>query len=357
MPDSSHFLVSFGTYYEYLRPDFNLPLADVKIDRFNDGEISVKFMQSLRGKHIFIFGETTHSLTELLLTLDAAKRSSVREITVVLPYYGYSRQDKRESTRGCIGAKVIAHSIESMGIDRVISIDLHAEQIQGYFQVPVEHISGRNIIVPHLLNYETTNNVLCSPDAGGVARVGRIASLTNYPIVTINKRRDKPGSIASMELTGDVYDRDVIIIDDMADSCGTLKKAADLLIDKGATSVRAVTTHPVFSGNFAENITSSKLTELVVINTLNTANKFGYLPQAERSLIKFEQQYNELVKNRDYEEAVNLRMQLKDFNQAHQLNTTISYNLSQKIRIISCAPILQEAIFKIANDESITNLS
>lgn len=272
------YLVSLGSYYSYLADKFEgVPQADVRIKKFKDGEVSVKFKQSLRGNHIFIFGETVHNLNELLLTIDAARRSSVSEITVVLPYYGYERQDKREGTRGCIGAKVMAHVIESMKIDRVITCDLHAEQIQGYFQVPVEHLAiGLINFKSYLANAQDEHTragnkqpiCIVSPDAGGVSRAAEIAKLYNLPMATIDKRRGRGGEVESMTLIGDVSGFNAVIVDDMADSCGTMSKAADLLLSNGATTVDGYVTHPVLSGDALTNVHKSKINNLIISDTL-----------------------------------------------------------------------------------------
>jgi ribose-phosphate pyrophosphokinase len=273
--------IVLGSYYDYLKDKTNLTsmLVDAHISKFADGEISVSFPESLRTKHLFIFGETSNNLTELLLTIDAAKRSSVKEITVVLPYYGYSRQDKREGSRGCLGASVIAQVLQALKIDRIITMDLHAEQIQGYFHgLPVEHIMGKNLFLKDETAFVATlrdkfgfsaiNAAIIAPDAGGTLRASRFATQLSWPLVTINKRRDRPGSISHMEVSGDVKGRDCIIIDDIGDSCGTLSKAADLLKQGGATTVIALITHGVLSKKASENLSNSKLDGMVISNTL-----------------------------------------------------------------------------------------
>lgn len=339
---TSDYCVSYGTYYSYLKRStpkllnsHPVPEVSVDIKRFSDNEISVKFGESLRGKHLFVFGETTQHLTELIMTLDAAKRCSVDEITVVLPYYGYSRQDKREGTRGCIGAKAVAHVIASMGIDRVVSIDLHAAQIQGYFQGPFEHLSGLNIFSSAIVNtlndpaldpFFWDNVIFATPDAGGTSRALKFANHFNKSIVTINKRRDTPGVVTSMELTGDVQGKYVIIIDDMGDSCGTISKASDLLLISGAVKIFALVTHPVLTGDWINNIEKSSLSKLLLSDTLNVRAK---LAQSEP-----DNRYNAAVGAMHAWEAV-----------------------TNKIQIISCIDLLEEAIDKIAHDRSISHLN
>lgn len=279
-------LICFGTYHEYLKDQPRIRgfvrEVDSSIVRFENEEITVKFKESLRDKHLFIFGETSCNLTELLLTIDAAQRSSVQEITIVLPYYGYSRQDKREGNRGCLGASLIAHVLQSFGIRRLITIDLHAEQIQGFFRgIPVEHIHGKNIFLEgdflkdtykefNIKIEKTDEIVICSPDDGGTERARRISTTLDLRLVGIEKHRDKPGSIGSMNLKGNVKDTHVIIVDDMADSCGTLCKAAELLKEHGAKSVIAVTTHPILSPKAKNNLeTAQFLDGIILSDTLN----------------------------------------------------------------------------------------
>lgn len=314
----NNFLISYGTYYSYLEKSIQSHFSeshkcDVQIDTFLNGEISVKFQESLRGKHLFIFGETSLNLTELLLTIDAAKRSSVKEMTVVLPYYGYSRQDKRESTRGCIGAKVVANVLESAGVHRIISIDLHAEQIQGFFQIPFEKINGRHIFQKWIeekinSNLRRSISVLCSPDAGGVGRVMKYSNELGLPLVTINKRRDRPGHVSSMELTGNVEGRDVYLIDDIVDSGGTLIKANQYLKEKGAKNVYNIITHPILSNHAEEKLVESG----VILITTDTRNV---------SQFKNDEMY------------------------------------SNFIQILNCGSIIAETITRIANEESISTLS
>lgn len=242
---------------------------------FSDGEMAVQYMESIRGCDLFLFGDTSKNLTELLLAIDGAKRSSCKTLTVILPYYGYGRQDKKDGHRGSLGASVMAHALESFGINRVVSIDLHADQIQGMFHIPLEHIKGHSIFINYIQNYiDLSNVILCSPDSGGVHRVQKYGNKLNLPMVSINKRRDKPNSISSMELIGSVKDKDVIIIDDCADTCGTLSKATDLLINEGALRVYCVATHPVLSGKAFENLTKSQITKLLVSDTIKPKTEY-----------------------------------------------------------------------------------
>lgn len=278
-------LISFGTYYKYLSSKYSansVPVANVSITKFGNRELSVSFKESLRGKHLFVFGETSENLTELLLTIDAANRSSVKEITVILPHYGYSRQDKREGNRGCLGASMIANVLQSMRIDRIITIDLHAHQIQGFFKgIPVEHINGKNIFLDDggltsiCKKFDIDDGcdsfVVATPDTGGTTRALGFANALELPFVTINKQRDKPGSIKKMDLYGNVQDKNVLIIDDIADSCGTLVKAAELLKKSGALKVLAIVTHPVLSPKAKSNLEESinDLDGIIISDTLD----------------------------------------------------------------------------------------
>jgi ribose-phosphate pyrophosphokinase len=268
-------LISFGTYYSYLEesilkhPESELQKCNVSIEKFNNNELSVKFLDSLRGKHLFIFGEITNNFMELLLTIDAAKRSSVKEMTVVLPYYGYSRQDKREGVRGCLGASVVAHVLQSMGISRVVSIDVHAEQIQGFFQIPFERIRGKHIFMPWFKSRDLSNAVIATPDAGGTVRASKFANELDLPLVTVNKMRDKPGHVAYMELAGNVEGKDVYVIDDMVDTGGTTIKVVELLKEKGAKNVYVVFTHPILSNNAKDKLIEHKI-NFICTDTLNT---------------------------------------------------------------------------------------
>lgn len=270
--------ISYGTYFQYMRPK-NKSLAiynnEAQILNFNDGEIAVKFTDSVRGKHVFIFGDTTHNKTELEMTIDAARRSSAGEITVVLPYYGFARQDKKGTDRANIGASVIAHILQALGVNRVVAIDLHSDQIQGYFQIPFEHIYGKNLFLDTVKKIIATDPdadwILCSPDAGGVQRVKSFAKALTMLHVIIDKHRDKPGSIESMQLIGDVKGKNVILIDDMVDTGGTLIKANSYLKEMGAKKVFNVITHPVLSNNALEKVRDSGI-DLVVSNTRNSIN-------------------------------------------------------------------------------------
>src|SRR6187455_358344 len=243
----------------------------VNIQRFSDGEIQPTFMESIRGDFVFLV-QSTHSpaenLMELLLMIDAAKRASAYKIIAVIPYYGYARQDRKDRPRVAIGSKLIANMIQAAGADRLITMDLHAPQIQGYFDIPVDHLDSHAVFIPYIENLKLENLTFAAPDVGSANRIREISSYFEAEMVICDKHRKRANEIASMVVIGDVTDRDVVIIDDICDTGGTLAKSAGLLMEKGARSVRALCTHPVLSGNAYENISNSVLEELVVCDTI-----------------------------------------------------------------------------------------
>jgi len=246
-------------------------LGKVNIQRFSDGEILPTFMESIRGDFVFLV-QSTHSpaenLMELLLMIDAAKRASAYKIIAVIPYYGYARQDRKDKPRVAIGSKLIANMIQAAGADRLITMDLHAPQIQGYFDIPVDHLDSHAVFIPYIENLKLENLTFAAPDVGSANRIREIASYFEAEMVICDKHRKRANEIASMVVIGDVTDRDVVIIDDICDTGGTLAKSAALLMEKGARSVRALITHPVLSGKAYENIEKSVLDELVVCDTI-----------------------------------------------------------------------------------------
>jgi ribose-phosphate pyrophosphokinase len=236
---------------EKIAQRFGAPIGKINIQKFSDGEIQPIFLESIRGDYVFLVQSTfapTDNLMELLLMIDAAKRASAYKIIAVIPYYGYARQDRKDKPRVAIGAKLIATLLESAGADRIITMDLHAAQIQGFFDVPVDHLDSSAIFIPYIEQLKLTNLAFAAPDVGSTNRVREIASYFNAPMVICDKHRKRANEIASMVVIGDVQGKDIIIIDDICDTGGTLAKAAGLLIEKGATSVRALITHPVLSG-------------------------------------------------------------------------------------------------------------
>ena len=250
---------------------FGHNLGKVLFSRYSDGEFQPSFEESVRGARIFIIGSThpsSENLMEMLLMLDAAKRASARHITAVLPYFGWARQDRKDKPRVPIGAKLIAKLIEAAGATRIITMDLHADQIQGFFEKPVDHLFASSIFLPYVKSLNLNNLTIASPDMGGSKRAYAYSKFLQSDVVICYKQRAKANVISHMELIGDVKGKNVILVDDMVDTAGTLAKAADLMIERGALSVRAICTHAILSGNAYEKIEKSKLEELIVTDSI-----------------------------------------------------------------------------------------
>jgi len=250
----------------------DVPLARADIKRFSDGEISVQISESVRGRDVFIIQSTgapsNDNLMELLVMTDALRRSSASSITAVVPYYGYARQDRKAAPRVPITARLVADMYEAAGIDRVVTIDLHAGQIQGFFNIPVDNLYGSIAFENYIKSKNLKNPIIASPDIGGVARARYFASRMGLEMVIVDKRREKANESEVMNIIGNVEGKDVIMIDDMVDTAGTMVKAATVLKNKGAVSVMACATHAVLSGKAYENIENGELDELIVTNTL-----------------------------------------------------------------------------------------
>ncbi|MCI7246463.1 MAG: ribose-phosphate pyrophosphokinase [Campylobacter sp.] len=283
-----------------------IPLSEASIKRFSDGEISIQIGESVRGKDVFIIqptcAPTDTNLMELLILTDALKRSSASTVTAVIPYFGYARQDRKAAPRVPITAKLVANMIETAGIDRVVTMDLHAGQIQGFFDIPVDNLYGTITFINYLKNKHLSNPIVASPDIGGVARARSLAKQLNLDLAIIDKRREKANESEVMNVIGDVNGKDVILIDDMVDTAGTLIKAAAAFKERGATSVTAFCTHPVLSGPAYERIAAGAIDELVVTDTIP----------------------------------------LKEQN--------------EHIKVISVAPLFAEVIRRVYHDESVNNL-
>jgi ribose-phosphate pyrophosphokinase len=250
---------------------FGAALGDVNVSVFSDGEFQPSFEETVRGQDVFLVQSTmppTENLFELLLLVDAARRASARKIIAVIPYFGFARQDRKDKPRVAIGAKLVANMLMASGVDRVMTMDLHADQIQGFFEVPVDHLFASTLFLKEVAKLDQQNLVVAAPDAGGAKRANSYAKNLNCGLALCHKHRKKANEIAEMTVIGDVMGKDVVIIDDMCDTAGTLTTAADLLIEKGAKSVRAFTTHAVLSGPAFERINASKLTELIVTDTI-----------------------------------------------------------------------------------------
>ena len=246
-------------------------LGQVTITEFSDGEFQPSFEETVRGGRVFIIGSTFQpdtNLMELLLLCDAAKRASAKHITAVMPYFGWARQDRKDKSRVPIGAKLIANLLRSAGATRVMTMDLHADQIQGFFEMPVDHLFVSSLFVPHIQERNMENLTIVSPDVGGSKRANNYAKKLGCEMVICYKERKKANVVENMKVIGDVKDRNVILVDDLIDTAGTLTKAADMLMEQGAKSVRAYCTHPVLSGSAYDRIESSQLTELVVSDSI-----------------------------------------------------------------------------------------
>lgn len=251
--------------------NYGKPLGNVTLSRFSDGEFQPSYDETVRGCDVFLIQSTyqpSDNLMELLLMIDAAKRASAHYITAVVPYYGLARQDRKDKPRVAIGAKLVANLLKSAGIHRIMTMDLHAAQIQGFFDIPVDHLDGSVIFVPYIKSLKLGNLTIASPDMGGSYRARTFAKFFNAEVVICDKRRKRANEIESMSIIGDVTDMDIVLIDDICDTARTLAKAAALIMEKGAKSVRAVCTHPVMSGEAYETIENSMLTELIVTDTI-----------------------------------------------------------------------------------------
>ena len=250
---------------------YGRPLGSVSINRFSDGEFQPAYDESVRGCDVFLIQSTyqpSDNLMELLLMVDAAKRASAHYITAIVPYYGLARQDRKDRPRQAIGAKLVANLLKSAGIHRIMTMDLHAAQIQGFFDIPVDHLDGSIIFVPYIKSLKLENLTIASPDMGGSYRARTFAKFFNAEVVICDKRRKRANEIESMSIIGDVTGMDIVLIDDICDTAGTLAKAAALIMEKGAKSVRAVCTHPVLSGKAYETVENSVLTELIVTDSI-----------------------------------------------------------------------------------------
>ena len=247
------------------------PLGACEVQKFSDGEFQVSIKETVRGCEVFLIQSTpppTDNLMELLLMIDAAKRASAKRIIAVMPYFGWARQDRKDQPRVAIGAKLVANLLEAAGVDRIMTMDLHADQIQGFFEVPVDHLFASTLFAPVLQEMKLNNLIIAAPDAGGSKRANAYAKYLNVDLALCYKQRKKANVIENMTIIGDVKGKDVVIVDDMVDTAGTLTKSAKLFVDHGAASVRAFCTHAVLSGPAYERIENSLLQELVVTDTI-----------------------------------------------------------------------------------------
>ena len=250
---------------------FGVELNKSSIIEFSDGEFEPSFDETVRGADVFLIQSTTppsDNLMELLLMIDAAKRASAANIIAVMPYFGYARQDKKGKPRVPIGAKLVANLLSAAGVDRIMTMDLHADQIQGFFEVPVDHLYASELFIEDITSLNLPNLIIASPDMGGSKRANAYAKILNSGVVICYKERKQANVIGEMKILGDVNGKDVVIIDDMVDTGGTLTKAADLMMESGATSVRAYCTHGILSGTAYERLDNSSIAELVITNTI-----------------------------------------------------------------------------------------
>ena len=272
---------------EEIAKQYGIPMGNVLFTRYSDGEYQPSFEESVRGSRIFIIGSTnptSDNLMEMLLMLDAAKRASARHITAVMPYFGWARQDRKDKPRVPIGAKLVAKLLETAGATRIITMDLHADQIQGFFEKPVDHLFASSLFLPYIKSLHLDNLTIASPDMGGSKRAYAYSRFLESDVVICYKQRKKANIISHMELIGDVKGKNVVLVDDMVDTAGTLTRAADLMVERGAKSVRAVCTHPLLSGEAYERVEASQLSELIVTDSIplvKTSKKIKVLSCAQ----------------------------------------------------------------------------
>ena len=256
---------------EKIAQSYGHPLGNVEVFDFSDGEFQPSFEENIRGRDVFIVQSTfppADNLLELLMLIDAARRASARRIVAVIPYFGLARQDRKDKPRVSIASKLVANLLTAAGVQRIVTIDLHADQIQGFFDVPVDHIYASSIFINYIKSLNLSNMITASPDTGGTRRAAAYAKFLDTGFVICYKQRSKPNEIGTMELVGDVEGKDVLIIDDIIDTAGSITKAGNLIMERGAASVRAFCTHPVFSGDAYEKIENSRFKEVVVTDTI-----------------------------------------------------------------------------------------
>lgn len=275
MSEQNSFLVFSGTSTRYLAEkicaSLGCPLGNLVVTKFSDGEFAVSYEESIRGRDVFLVQSTfpnSDNLMELLLMIDAAKRASARHINAVIPYFGWARQDRKDKPRVSIAAKLVADLLSAAGIDRLITMDLHADQIQGFFNVPVDHLYASSIFIPYIQSLNLKDLVIATPDVGGAKRANSYAKYLNVPLVLCHKQRAKANVVENMTVIGEVEGKDVILVDDMVDTAGTITKAADLMKSKGAKSVRALASHAIMSDPASERVDNCALTEIIFSNSI-----------------------------------------------------------------------------------------
>ena len=286
MVEKKSFMVFSGTATKYLAEKICLslgcPLGKLQYTKFSDGEIAVSYEESIRGRDVFLVQSTfpnSDNLMELLLMIDAAKRASARCINAVIPYFGWARQDRKDKPRVSIGAKLVADLLSAAGVNRVITMDLHADQIQGFFNVPVDHLYASGVILPYIQSLNMEDICIASPDVGGSKRANTYAKYLGCPLVLCNKTRARANVVESMQIIGDVSGKNVIIVDDMVDTAGTITKAADIMKAAGAKSVRACASHCVMSGPASERVQNSALEEIVFTDSIPYSHRCAKVKQ------------------------------------------------------------------------------
>jgi len=256
---------------EEICKELGIKLGEMNIQHFADGEFEVSFEESIRGCEVYLVQSTfpnTDNLMELLLMIDAAKRASAKSVIAVIPYFGWARQDRKDKPRVSIAAKLVSNLLQAAGVDRVITMDLHADQIQGFFDVPVDHLYASTVFIPYIQSLNLKDLVIATPDVGGAKRANSYAKFLNVPLVLCHKQRAKANVVATMTVIGDVKDKNVILIDDMVDTAGTITKAADLMIQEGAKSVRALASHAIMSDPASERVQNCGLVEMIFTNSI-----------------------------------------------------------------------------------------
>lgn len=303
MSDSNSFLVFSGTKTRYLAEkicaSLECTLGNLAVTRFSDGEFVVSYEQSIRGKDVFLVQSTfpnSDNLMELLLMIDAAKRASARNIIAVMPYFGWARQDRKDKPRVSIGAKLVADLLSVAGVNRIMAMDLHADQIQGFFDVPVDHLYASGVLLPYLQSLRLKDLVIASPDVGGSKRANTYAKYLGCPLVLCNKTRVRANVVDSMQIIGDVKDKNVVIVDDMVDTAGTITKAADIMKAAGAKSIRACASHCVMSGPATERVEASSLEEIVFTDSIPYTDRCSKVKQISVADM-FAETINRVVRN------------------------------------------------------------
>ena len=286
MSEKAPVMVFSGTNSRYLAEkicaSLDCPLGKMTITHFADGEFAVSYEESIRGAHVFLVQSTfpnSDNLMELLLMIDAAKRASAKSVVAVIPYFGWARQDRKDKPRVSIGAKLVADLLSVAGIDRLITMDLHADQIQGFFNIPVDHLYASAVFLPYIESLKLKDLVIATPDVGGSKRASTFSKYLGVPLVLCNKSREKANEVASMQIIGDVTDKNVVLVDDIVDTAGTITKAANIMLDAGAKSVRAIASHCVMSDPASFRVQESSLTEIVFTDSIPYSKKCAKVKQ------------------------------------------------------------------------------